>query len=1046
MSRVSGRMSGLDPERAAEVITDRAVGADGRGSGYLVTSRQVLTAAHVLTGAVEVRVRFNADQAGEWSARAEATWSDPNLDIAVLSIRESSIVPRGAAPVAAGVRFGRIVRPPVDCETLGFPLFKLREDPSRLSADDRPSRYRNSEHAIGTVTSWSGLRDGTMSVRVGAPERDPKPDRSPWEGMSGAALFSGEYLIGVIGKHHRGDGPGTLTAYRVDHWLNQLTAEQIAELASLIGLPDTPGALAQLTAAGQPQAGRLPRLLPATTSAFTGREDELAQLLTLGDMAGAGATPGMVVISAIDGMAGIGKTALAVHAGHLLADRFPDGQLFIDLHGYTRGLTPRDPADVLAIFLQAFDVPPQKIPADPEARAALFRERLAGTRTLLVLDNAATEGQIRPLIPAESQCLVLVTSRRRLKALDDAHTLALDVLPMPDAVALFRTVASRASAEAAVDGRVGGLLEEVVDLCGRLPLALRIAAALIRHRPAWNLALLADRLRQARLNLQGFTDGDRDLATVFDLSYQVLTASEQELFRSLGLVPGPEVDAYSAAALLDTDPASAERLLQDLVDHSLLTELSPGRYRMHDLLRLHARTLVGRESADQRARATGRLLDYYRYTAGRAEARIARRDRSEPVGPAPAHVPPLPDADTARAWLRAERANLEAALDYAAGLSRDELVVALTAGLVDLLRTDGPWTQAQALHTAALAAAQRLRDKLGQADALTEMGILQRLTGRLAGAARDLEAALNLFRDLDDRNGQASALAELGSVRAATGDILGAIRDQEAALHLRRDLDDRRGLASVLGQLGTVRATSGDYAGAVRDLEAALDLSRDLGDRNGQASALRQLGTVRHVTGDHVGAAQDLEAALDLFRDLDDRRGQAHALNMLGDVRRTTGDLQSSARDQEAALELFRDLGDRNGQAGALTHLGTVRHVTGDHAGAARDLEAALELFREIGARGNEAWGMNHYAAAVMDAGDPERALSLYRDAGYLAREVHQPDDEALALEGIAECLLRMGDPHEAVVHLNQALAIFRRLGMHDSERIEARLAEFDAP
>jgi tetratricopeptide (TPR) repeat protein len=817
-----------------------------------------------------------------------------------------------------------------------------------------------------------------------------------------------------------------------------LTAEQIAELASLIGLPDSPGGLAELTA-GQSRAGSSMRLLPPTTSAFTGREEELAQLLALADVAGAGGTPGTVVISAIDGMAGIGKTALAVHAGHLLADRFPDGQLFVDLHGYTRGLPPRDPADVLAVFLQAFDVPPQKIPADPEARAALFRERLAGTRTLVVLDNAATEAQIRPLMPAESRCLVLVTSRRRLRALDDAHALALDVLPMPDAVALFLAVASRSSAETDT-----GLLEEVVELCGRLPLALRIAAALIRHRPAFSLARLADRLHQARSNLQGFTDGDRNLAAVFDLSYQVLSARQQELFRSLGLVPGPEADAYSAAALLGTDPASAEGLLQDLVDHSLLAESPPGRYRMHDLLRLHARTLVARDPAYQRDRAADRLLGYYRHTASRAEARIGRRARSEPFGPSPAHVPALPDADTARTWLRAERANLEAALDYAAGLGRDELVVALTAGLVGLLRTDGPWTQAQARHAAALAAARRLDDQLGQAAALVELGIMRRLVGDHAGAAQDLQGALDLFRDLNDRNGQAGALVELGSVRAMTGDLPDAIRDQQAALDLFRDLDDRRGLAAVLAQLGTVRANSGDHAGAVRDLETALGLFRDLGDRNGQAGALRQLGTVRHVTGDQIGAAQDLETALGLFQDLGDRRGQAHALNMLGDVRRTTGDLPGSARVQEAALDLLRDLGDRNGQAGALTHLGMVRHLTGDHSGATRDLEAALELFREIGARGNEAWALNHYAAAVMDSGNPEQALSLYRNASHLAHEVHQPDDEALAFEGIGECLLRIGDSHDATVHLNQALAIFRRLGMGDAERVEARLAELD--
>lgn len=310
--------------------------------------------------------------------------------------------------------------------------------------------------------------------------------------------------------------------------------------------------------------------LPADTGTFTGREEELAEVLAVADAARAGASLGAVAISAIDGMAGVGKTAFAIHAAHGLAELYPDGQLFLDLHGHTEGLAPREPGDALASLLQSFGVPPGQIPADPEARAGMYRDRLAGTHTLILLDNAAGEAQVRPLLPGDGGCLVLVTSRKRLKSLDDAHALSLDVLPAPDAESLFRQVAGPGRTEPN-DPRV----EEIADLCGRLPLALRIAAALLRNRRAWATAHLAGKLREGRNGLEGFFDGDRNLAAVFDLSYQTLDEDQGLVFRRLGLVPGPDVDAHAAASLLATGLAEAERRLQDLVDHSLLTEPKP---------------------------------------------------------------------------------------------------------------------------------------------------------------------------------------------------------------------------------------------------------------------------------------------------------------------------------------------------------------------------------------------------------------------------------------------------------------------------------------
>ena len=1080
MSRVQAHRGGLDPQRAGEVITSRAAGTGGRGSGYLVACGLVLTVAHVLADATGVRVRFNADRPDAWSADAEAVWLDPKVDVALLRVIASSLSPPDAAPEVTPVRFGRIRRPPVGCESIGFPLFKMREDSARPRTGCSGSQYRDSHHATGTASAWSNRREGTIAITVHAPEQVTVTERSPWEGMSGAAVFSDDLLIGIIGKHHRRDGLGALAAYPVDRWYELLSTERIAELTALIGLAGTPDGLAEVTADGSRRAGGPLRQLPAVTPAFTGRDDELAQILALADAVCAGGGSGTMVISAIDGMAGIGKTALAVYAGYLLAERFPDGQLFLDLHGYTQGISPSEPSAVLAAVLQAYGVPPQQIPVDLDACAALYRNCLAGTRTLIVLDNAHTETQVRPLLPGDGGCLVLITSRRRLKALDDAYALPLDVLPMPDAIALLRQVAGRERTEAQ-----DRLLGELAALCGQLPIALRIAAAFFRHRRSWTLEHLVARLRQSRPNLTWFSDGDRRLTTVFDLSYQTLTTDQKMLFHLLGLAPGPDLDVYAAAALPDADLPEVEGLLQDLVDHNLLAEPSPGRYRMHDLIRLYARELAGREPAGLREPATARLLDFYQHTAGRAEAGLARHTRRAPAVPVPTHAPSVDNPEAAREWLRIERANLEACLTLAVEQDQGERVVALSAGLAGLLRADGPWPRALSIHATAAATARRLDDQLGLAAALTELGAVRRLTGDFPGAVGDQQTALALCEELGDRLGQANALAELGAVRWATSDYPGATRDQAAALNLYRELGDRHGQANALTELGAVRRLTGDYLGAVRDQEMALALCEELGDRLGQANALTELGAVRWATSDYPGATRDQAAALNLYRELGDRHGQANALTQLGAVRqlignysdavrslrealtlyleldnqygranaltqlgaacRATGDHSGAIRNLREALALCRQLGYRHGQANALTELGTVCRLTGDYPGAVSNLEEALALCRDTGTHGARVWATNRYAAVFADTGDTPRALTLYRNALTHSREVQQPTDEAVALEGIAQCLLEVNDIQNGVAHLNKALEIFTRLSMQsDAERIHAHLTELN--
>ena len=821
------------------------------------------------------------------------------------------------------------------------------------------------------------------------------------------------------------------------------------------------------------------RQLPANPATLTGRDAELKQLLDIAAAVGDEATT--VVVSAIGGMAGIGKTALAVRAGHLLAEKFPDGQLFVDLRAHSTGTGPLDPNEALGRLLQALGLDPRAIPAELEERAKAFRNRLAGSRTLILLDDAASEQQVRPLLPAAPGCLVLITSRNRLKALDDAYPLPLDVLDPADAIVLLRHHAG--------PGRIAAddpAVARIAELCGYLPLALRITAANLAHRPAWTLDHLEMRLRAGLADLAAFDDGDRQVRAAFDLSYDNLAPDQQAMFRLLGLIPGQDGDAYAAAALLDARLSEADTVLQDLTDRSLLTETAPGRYRLHDLLREYARALaVARETAEQRKTALDRLLHYYAHTAQTASGLIARSPRRAPDGPAPAHAPDLTVPETARAWLRAERPNLDAAYTHAHSHHLDRHTTALAAGMAEILLSDGPWTRALQIQQGAETAADQNRPG-AHAAALTDLGLVRYLTGDYPGATDAQSRALEIFRQIGDRPGEANALHELGRVLTLTGDIAGAQDAQTRALEIFREIGDRLGEANALHELarvryvgtdspgaedavaqalgiyreignrlgeanalnglGLVRQTTGDYAGTVEAQTRALEIFREIGNRLGEANALNNLGRVWSVTGDLSGAADVQTQALEIFREIGNRPGEANILNSMGRVRAQAGDLSGAEDLQMRALDIFQQIGNRQGEAGALAELGRVRHLNGDRPGAEDAQIQAMEIFRQIGDRGGEAYALNHYAAAIAALGDHLRALALYQQALAMNRELRKPDDEAASLEGIGDHYLATGDAAQGLAYLNQALEIFRRLGMRvHVERVQARLSDLDA-
>jgi tetratricopeptide (TPR) repeat protein len=578
------------------------------------------------------------------------------------------------------------------------------------------------------------------------------------------------------------------------------------------------------------------------------------------------------------------------------------------LHGHTPGQRPVEPGDALASLLLTAGVAAAQIPPGLEARMALWRDRLAGRQLLLVLDDAAGSEQVRPLLPGAGGCLVLVTSRRRLSALEDARAISLDTLPPGEAAALLVRLAGRAGLSPA-DPAVA----EITRLCGYLPLAIGMVARQLHHHPAWSPGGRAAELAAAVDRLELMATENLTVAAAFNMSYADLTPGQQRLFRRLGLHPGADIDGYAAAALDGTDLAAARRGLEALYDQYLIAEPGQGRYRLHDLIREHARALAGRLDPDRdRDGATTRLLDYYQHTAARAAAPITRQTRPSP-GPAdgtvPAAVPDLAGPEQALAWARAERASLLACLDHATGTGQHAQVIALTAGLAGLLRHDGPWTDAIIRHTTAIQAAQQLGDRLGQAGALNDLGELRRLTGDFPAAAQALEQALGIYRDLGDRLGQARALCGLGDVRRLTGEYPAAAQALEQALGNCRDLGFRQGQANVLLYLGVVRRLTGEYPVAAQAQDEALGIYRDLGDRGGETEALNERGTLHRVSGDLAQAEGCHQQALDLARATGSTWDEAHALAGLGRCALAAGHATQAGVLLRQALEIFQRIG-----------------------------------------------------------------------------------------------------------------------------------------
>ncbi|TMR06548.1 tetratricopeptide repeat protein [Actinomadura soli] len=766
------------------------------------------------------------------------------------------------------------------------------------------------------VTSWEERRTAALEEDIEL-ELDLGRHHSVISELSEqvAAHPLRERLAGqlMLALHRAGRRPEAL---RVFHDTRETLAEelgldpgdQLQRLHQQI-LSDDPG-----LAASPPDRRRRVHQLPHDLADFTGRATELNRLISALPAEGEPTTA--VVISSIDGMAGIGKTALAVHAAHRLADRYPDAQLFIDLHAHTAGDELGTTAAALETLLRAVGVPRERIPDKLHQRAGLWRDELAGLKALIVLDNATSAEQVRPLLPGDPDSLVLITSRRRLTDLEAARTLSLEVLPPVDAAALFTRIADDARAVTEPQA-----LDEVVRLCGLLPLAVRIAAARLRTRPTWTLAHLAERLGDQQRRLGELATGDRSVAAAFALSYRQLTPVQQRLFRLLSLHPGPDFDAHTAARVADIALQEADRLLEDLLDVHLLQQRTFGRYRFHDLLHTYAAHLALEEDTEADRRAVlGRLLDHYLASA-RNLYRLLRNGCKLADAMAATHSAGVAFADLAegQTWVLNELDGILGAVRSAAGdpgapiaVAADLLLALDPLGDIAFLwpRLNGP-----AAEIADAAEARGEFPAEARARYMLGGGLWQvaRLDGGEAQVRRGIRAAHDGGDEaILDRLLNVSAL--LASHRQDHEEALATFQESLAISRRSGDWWSQLEVLNNIAYLYIIRL--GRPLEALPWLERGLALADRVG---GQPSAWQHLminrGRAKRALGRPDEAVEDFRAALTVSRALASPFQEAMALQELMVTMRGLGRLEEALEHAEASLAIWRRLGQEARQA-----------------------------------------------------------------------------------------------------------------------------------
>jgi DNA-binding SARP family transcriptional activator len=759
-------------------------------------------------------------------------------------------------------------------------------------------------------------------------------------------------------------------------------------------------------ASGKPETP-VPRELPGDVAAFTGRTAELCELdrILLGEPDQASETRATAaVISAVSGTAGVGKTALGVHWAHHAADRFPEGQLYVNLRGYDPD-QPVAAADALAGFLRSLGVPGLDIPADEAERATRYRSLLAGRRMLVMLDNAATVEQVRSLLPGHPGCRVIVTSRDSLTGLvarDGARRLDLDLLPLVDAVALLHEL---------IGARVGtepDAAAALAEQCARLPLALRITAELAAARPNVPLAELVAELSDQQRRLDLFSvGGDPRTAvrSVFSWSYYQLGIESALAFRLAGLHPGPDLDAFAVAALTKARVQQARQALDVLSRAHLVEPTSSTRFGMHDLLRAYAREHAGTADGDvvEARDALTRLFDYY-WSAAAAAMDIlvpAEADRRPRMPPSAAVVPTMTGEADARAWLDSERANLVAVLAHCAGHGWPGHAKGLAGTLFRYLIAGSHLPEARTIYSHALQVARQTNDPAEEARSLKGLGAIGIMNGHYREAADCYKAALECYQQCADRVGQATVLHNLGIIEQARHNLLAA-----RAYYTK-----------------------------------AIAIYEDAGDSLRGAHALADLACAETELGSYDKAAELFQRALPVLRDAKHEVHEAHALESIGDLELRRGQLSQAADSFGQTLAICRRIDHPAGIAGGLSGLGKVSVVKGEYSQAICYLREAVALYRQTGSQSRETVTLRSLAEALTGAGQSAAARSELTAALRLATGTGNTHQVASVHCDLAESYHSVDQDQQARQHWQQALALYTAIGAAEADDVRAALA-----
>jgi tetratricopeptide (TPR) repeat protein/transcriptional regulator with XRE-family HTH domain len=822
-----------------------------------------------------------------------------------------------------------------------------------------------------------------------------------------------------------------------DH-LDLLLPRQRTHLPSALRAGDDPQVSQSVTAkelATVPARGPLSErsgggLLGEVTH-FTGRDGPMAELRArIAEQTLEGA---VVTIYAIDGMAGVGKTAFARHAAQELAKSFPDGAIWVDLYGHTPGMAPRQPSGALEQMLLQLGLPPEAIKADPVERRDQWRHYIHGQRLLIVLDNVLTSDQVLPLLPEAPGCLVLITSRRKLTGLTDAYPLSLDVLEWDEAERLFIKLVGQHRCEDR------DALRQVLAACGRLPLAIRLIAGRLRHHRDELLTDVAADLVDQTAALDALEAEHLSIRAAFEWSYRPLTDAQRRAFRLLGWHPGPAITPVVITAVADVPPAQGRRLLRELVDHNLLEQLSlsgvPGgpRYRMHDLVRLYARERAdAEESPTERAAAINRLAGSYLAITREAD-RLLRPyvTNGADKGTASGAMLAFADASQARSWLTVERLNLLGCIREMSSTSQAaDLATVLAVHFCD----SGFWSDVRYLYGQALTAHQHTGDERGEVDALWGLGQVERLVGEYRQARTHYAQALTLARKLGHRRGEADALWGLGEVERQVGEYDQAREYHTQALALARQLGYRRAEVDALWGLAQVERLVAAYAQAREYHTQALTLARQLGYRFGEADALWGLGQVERLVGEYSRARDYYTQALVLARQLGYRQAEAEALRGLGQVERCVGEYGLARDYYTETLALVRQLNYPRAEADTLRGLAQIERLVGENSRAREYDTQALVLARQLGYRRIEADALRGLGEDERLIGEYSVAREYHTQALVLARKLGYRRVESDALRGLGHVERSVGEYGLARDYHTQALTLAQQLSYRFGE------------